>query len=85
MPINLKGEEMTMEVSAILQSINAGLLAIIVTGGGWGINKICNCIEKKVDKEDCEKAHHAIEKETGEVWDRVNHHQHNGGGRVVIS
>ena len=74
-----------MDITAILQSITAGLLAIIIAGGGWGINKICVCIEKKVDKEDCEKVHKAIEKETEEVWGRVNHHQHNGGGRVVIS
>ena len=24
------------------------------------------------------------EKDHGEIWDRVNHHWHNGGGNVVI-
>lgn len=75
---------MELDIGKLLLGINAILLAVIAWGGKWGVDRIYNAITHKVDKEDCQKNHAAQEKENKEIWERVNHHQHNGGGRVVI-
>jgi hypothetical protein len=75
---------MEINIVQILLGCITVLLGIIAWGGKWGIKKVCESIEGKVDKEDCSKVHKAAEKENGELWDRINHHTHNGGGKVVI-
>lgn len=75
---------MEINLVQILLGLITVLLGIIAWGGKWGIRKVCESIEGKVDKEDCIKSHVAIDKENAELWDRINHHQHNGGGKVVI-
>lgn len=75
---------MEIDLVKILLGLITVLLGIIAWGGKWGINKVCESIEGKVDKEDCIKEHNAMEKENVELWERINHHTHNGGGRVVI-
>jgi hypothetical protein len=75
---------MQLDIVQVLLGLITILLGVIAWGGKWGVRVICESIEKKVDKEDCEKVHRAIEKENVEVWERVNHHLHNGNGRVTI-
>lgn len=75
---------MEINLVQILLGLITVLLGIIAWGGKWGIKKVCESIEAKVDKEDCAKTHKEIDKGNTELWERINHHQHNGGGRVVI-
>lgn len=75
---------MELNIVQIMLGLITVLLGIIAWGGKWGISKVCHSIEGKVDKEDCIKAHQSLDNEANELWERVNHHQHNGGGRVVI-
>jgi hypothetical protein len=74
-----------MEINLV--QILLGLITVllgIIAWGKWGIKKVCESIDGKVNKEDCVKAHNSLDKEANELWERINHHQHNGGGRVVI-
>jgi len=75
---------MQLDVIQLLLWFITILLGIIVWGGKLGIKSICDSIERKVDRPDCEKTHQAIKEEHAEMWGRINHHQHSEEGRVVI-
>jgi len=71
----MAAEHAMMTFISILVTIAIGLLAILIVSlRNWKIE-----ITGKIDKvcDDNEKDHN-------EIWDRVNHHWHNGGGNVVI-
>ena len=75
---------MEIDLIRVLLGCITVLLGIIAWGGKLGIKRVCESIEGKVDKEDCVKVHNLMDKEANELWDRINHHTHNGGGKVVI-
>ena len=77
------------EHADLMSVIIAFLILTMISFFGWFMKRefnnfanqlkiACKEINKKADKED-------VEKECKELWERVNHHEHNNKGRVVIS
>jgi hypothetical protein len=68
-------EHALLAIISILVTIAIALLTILLTSLRTWKREIKATIDKV-----CE----SNEKDHGELWERVNHHWHNGGGNVVI-
>lgn len=68
-------ENVMLTVLSVLVTITIGLVTLLIGFMRSGKNELL----AKIDKMCMEN-----EKEHNEMWERVNHHFHNGGGNVVI-
>jgi len=68
-------EHTMLTVLSVLVTITIGLVTLLIGFMRSGKNELL----EKIDKMCMEN-----EKDHNEMWDRVNHHFHNGGGNVVI-
>jgi hypothetical protein len=68
-------EHSMLTLLSILVTINIGLMSLLI-----GLFKMSKKEMLDMMKSICE----VNEKEHNDMWDRVNHHYHNGGGNVVI-
>ena len=68
-------EHVMLSILSVLVTITIGLVTLLIGFMRSGKNELL----AKIDKMCMEN-----EKEHNEMWERVNHHFHNGGGNVVI-
>lgn len=79
-------EHLMLNIVTVLVTIACCLLAILITSlRNWkkDIKAIIDGIRNEF-KEDIDKTCNENKAEHIDLWDRVNHHWHNGGGNVVI-
>ncbi len=68
-------EHVMLTVLSVLVTITIGLVTLLIGFMRSGKNELL----AKIDKMCMDN-----EKDHSEMWDRINHHVHNGGGNVVI-